>query len=93
MSDEALTLTVNQRLDQEKEFEQIVMKTLRQYRPTLDAIADVLSAAGVNETEAETLLLWMAGTSHALRGEPVTSDLTLYTLARSWQFAASKLAN
>lgn len=91
MSDVPLTLA--EREEKEKELEIIVRKALKEFRPILDRVADLMEAAGVDQQSAEILLLWMAGTSHGMRGEPVTSDLTLYTLARAWQYAATKTAN
>lgn len=96
MSDEKLTLTgtaVDERAEKEERFEIQVRQVLRKYRPILDRITGVLAEAGTDPQEAEILLLWIAGTSHAMRGEAVSADLTMYTLARAWQYAAGRVAN
>lgn len=93
MSDESVTLTNDERAEKEARFELQVRDVLKRYRPTLNRLTDVLAEAGTDPQEAEILLLWVAGTSHAMRGEAVSADLTMYTLARAWQYAAGKVAN
>lgn len=89
MTDEALTV----KLKSPDECRAEVDKVFKKHISVMNRIADIFAAEGLTPQEAEIICLWLAGTSHGMRGEPVTNDLAMFTLGYAWQFAASKVAN
>lgn len=71
----------------------IVNPVLKHRQSLLNRLADFMAAEGLTPQECEIVCLWLAGTSHGMRGEAVTNDLSMYTLGAAWQYAATKVAN
>jgi hypothetical protein len=88
-----LTLISNDNEMSTDEMENKISDILNKNTNVIGKVLLALGSDTLSAEDKETILLWLVGTSKGVRGEFVGDDFALFTLARAWQHAASKVAN
>lgn len=80
-------------MENEEEMKQKLDAILHKHKDLMSGLVDRIGAAKIDPADAEVILLWIVGTSVAMRQEQVASDMNMFVLAKAWQYTASKTAN
>lgn len=80
-------------MQNEEQMQTKLNEILNKHQNLLGGLVDRIGAANIDPADAEIILLWIVGTSTAMRQEQVASDMNMFVLAKAWQYTASRTAN